>query len=179
MRTVKTSSKSLPTLSVFPTDLGWMALLTIGDAVRELTFGHSSETAARKALRTKIPECAPPGKRQNALARRLQAYAKGKPDDFRDVPVDFDPATPFQASVWRHCRNIPFGQTLSYSELAADAGFTGAARAVGTCMARNRIPLIIPCHRVVRSDNTVGPYSAPGGTCTKRRLLALESQQLA
>ena len=111
--------------------------------------------------------------------RRLQAYAAGNPDDFRDVPVDPGPESPFQASVWRHCRKIPIGQTLSYAELAAKAGSPGAARAVGNCMARNRIPLIIPCHRVVNANGSVGFYSAPGGARTKRRLLALESRELA
>jgi methylated-DNA-[protein]-cysteine S-methyltransferase len=179
MRAAKTPSMSSLSLSVFPTNLGWMALLTAGDTVRQLTFGHPSEAAARRALGDKIPGKAARGKPNRALVRRLQAYAAGKPDDFRDVTVDPGPVSPFQANIWRHCRNIPFGQTLSYAELAAKAGSTGAARAVGNCMARNRIPLIVPCHRVIYSDGAVGFYSAPGGVGMKRRLLALESRQLA
>jgi methylated-DNA-[protein]-cysteine S-methyltransferase len=152
-----------------------MALLTAGDTVRQLTFGHPSATAARKALGDKIAENAVPSKRKNALVRRLQAYAAGKPDEFRDVSVDAGPVSPIRAKILKHCRNIPFGQTVSYAELAAKAGSPGAARAVGNCMAGNPIPLVIPCHRVVCGDGRVGFYSAPGGVRMKRRLLALES----
>ena len=76
------------------------------------------------------------------------------------------------------CRRIPYGRTMSYAELAAKAGSPNAARAVGNCMAGNRIPLIVPCHRVVCSDGRLGSYSAPGGTRMKRRLLDLESKKL-
>jgi methylated-DNA-[protein]-cysteine S-methyltransferase len=68
---------------------------------------------------------------------------------------------------------------LTYGELAAKAGYPGAARAVGNCMAANRIPLLIPCHRVVCAGGRLGSYSAPGGTVTKRRLLALEAGELS
>ena len=82
----------------------------------------------------------------------------------------------FQRRVLNQCRRVPCGATISYARLAAKAGYPGAARAVGNCMAGNPIPLIVPCHRVVCSDGRLGAYSAPGGTAMKRRLLALESQ---
>jgi methylated-DNA-[protein]-cysteine S-methyltransferase len=113
------------------------------------------------------------------LVRRLQAFAAGQPDALGDIRIDPGPLTDFQRRVLRQCRRIPYGQTLSYAELAAKAGFSRAARAVGNCMAGNRIPLIIPCHRVVCADGRLGSYSAPGGTSMKRRLLALESRELA
>jgi methylated-DNA-[protein]-cysteine S-methyltransferase len=175
MPAAKTPSVLPLTLSVFPSKLGWMALVTAGATVRQLTFGHPSAAAARKALGGKTPKNATIGKRDVALVRRLQAYAAGEPDDFRDVSVDPGPVSPFQAKIWKRCRNIPFGRTVSYSELASKAGSPDAARAVGNCMARNPIPLIVPCHRVVCASGEVGFYSAPGGSQMKRRLLALES----
>ncbi len=110
------------------------------------------------------------------LVRRLQAFASGKPDPLRDIPVDLDPLGDFQRRVLKQCRRIPYGSTMSYAALAAKAGFPRAARAVGNCMAANRTPLLVPCHRVVRSDGQPGPYSAPGGVAMKRRLLAMESR---
>jgi methylated-DNA-[protein]-cysteine S-methyltransferase len=114
------------------------------------------------------------------LPLRLQAFASGKPDDFRDIRVEpglLQPSlTDFQRRVLDQCRKIPYGSTISYAELAAKAGFPRASRAVGNCMAANRIPLLIPCHRVVRSDGQLGSYSAPGGVGMKRRLLAMESK---
>ncbi len=110
------------------------------------------------------------------LVRRLQVYAAGEAEAFRDVAVDPGPQTPFQRRVTTCCRSIQPGQTLSYAQVAAKAGSPGAARAVGQCMANNRIPLVIPCHRVVSSGGGLGGYSAPGGLKLKRRLLDMEAK---
>jgi len=76
--------------------------------------------------------------------------------------------------VLRACRNIPHGQTATYGALAARVGSPAAARAVGGAMAANPIPLIIPCHRVLRADGGLGGFSTTGGTATKQRLLQHE-----
>jgi methylated-DNA-[protein]-cysteine S-methyltransferase len=162
-------------LFVFPSELQWMAVVAAGATVKQLTFGHSTAVAARAAIDGRLLARATPGAGDAPLVRRLQAYAAGKADDFRDVPIDLGPSSGFQHRVLEQCRRIPYGSTLSYGELAAKAGHAGAARAVGNCMAANRTPLLIPCHRVVCADGRLGSYSAPGGTDMKRRLLALES----
>ena len=109
------------------------------------------------------------------VVERLQRYAAGVPVEFCDLPVDPGISTEFQARVLKACREIPYGQTITYGELAAMARHPGAARAVGNCMAGNRVPLIIPCHRVVRAGGEIGRYSAAEGSATKRRLLAMEA----
>jgi methylated-DNA-[protein]-cysteine S-methyltransferase len=83
--------------------------------------------------------------------------------------------TPFARKVLSACAKIPPGQTVSYSQLACMIGKPRASRAVGSALAKNPIPLIIPCHRVIHSDGSLGNFSAPGGTNTKKKLLALES----
>jgi methylated-DNA-[protein]-cysteine S-methyltransferase len=186
---------------VFPTQLGWIGLIAAGSTVRRVTFGHPTAAAAERALqnaaklpvrrrgilprcalegRGKMPPCIPAGRGKmprllHSLVRRLQDYADGAPENFRDVRVDPGPLSQFQRLVLEACRRVPYGATVSYAELATRAGYPGAARAVGNCMAANRIPLITPCHRVVCSDGRLGAFSAPGGTAMKRRLLALES----
>jgi methylated-DNA-[protein]-cysteine S-methyltransferase len=189
MKTTKHSEDSPLSLHVFPSDLGWMAILVSGEAVVRLSFGHPSSEAAQKAIGpfSPISHMGPMGrmglmvsaKGKTDLQLRLQAYAAGNANDFRDICVDpglLQPAlTDFQLRVLKQCRKIPFGRTISYAELAAKAGSPRAARAIGNCMAANPIPLLIPCHRVVRSDGQLGSYSAPGGVGMKRRLLALES----
>ena len=112
---------------------------------------------------------------ENVLVRRLQAYAEGEPEDFRDVQVDLDGLSRFRRRVFEACRQIPYGETLSYAELAVRAGFPKAFRAVGNCLAANRVPLIIPCHRVVCSNGQIGRFSAPGGGGMKQRLIQLEA----
>jgi methylated-DNA-[protein]-cysteine S-methyltransferase len=88
--------------------------------------------------------------------------------------LDLDGHTAFQRRVIRCCRQIPWGATRSYAELAARAGSPRAARAVGAVMAANRFPLIVPCHRVIGARGSLGGYSAPTGLVMKSRLLARE-----
>jgi methylated-DNA-[protein]-cysteine S-methyltransferase len=166
-------------LAVFPTSLGWIATASRKGRLAALVFGHEDSQAALAAIRDvellKASDFVLASK-TDPLARRLTAYADGKRDDFLDVPLDLGDLTDFQRRVLDHCRRIPYGKTVTYSQLAAKAGFPGAARAVGSVMARNRIPLVIPCHRVVASDGSLGGYSGPDGVATKKRLLEMESR---
>jgi methylated-DNA-[protein]-cysteine S-methyltransferase len=159
---------------LFPSALGWMGVILKGNRIRQLTFGHASSAGAWRCLdpslriRPKADGASP------RLVARLQAYARGKTEDFSGLAVDLQGCTAFQRRVYGACRRIASGSTRSYGELAAQLGSPRAARAVGTCMARNQIPLVIPCHRVVYSNGRIGPYSAPGGKLMKKRLLELE-----
>ena len=160
-------------LTVFPSRLGWMALATHGGAIVALSFGHRGRKAAMEAVAARVPCQQQPDPADASLVRRLQAYARGQADDFRDVRIDLTSCTPLRRRVLACCRQVGYGRTVSYG-----AGRPGwrprAARAVGNCMAANPIPLIVPCHRVTLADGRLGSYSAPGGTQTKRRLLAME-----
>jgi methylated-DNA-[protein]-cysteine S-methyltransferase len=93
---------------------------------------------------------------------------------FDDVPVNLADLSPFQSKIVRACRKIGRGRMRTYGDLAAAAGSPGAARAAGSVMAKNRLPIIIPCHRVVGSGGSLGGFSAPTGLDLKRRMLALE-----
>jgi methylated-DNA-[protein]-cysteine S-methyltransferase len=108
------------------------------------------------------------------LVQRLQAVADGTEDDFLDVELDLCDRTIFQHAVIDHCRQILRGRVLTYGQLAARAGYPRSARAVGNVMATNRVPLIVPCHRVVGAGGNLGGFSAPQGLRMKRRLLRLE-----
>ncbi|HEY4760021.1 MAG TPA: methylated-DNA--[protein]-cysteine S-methyltransferase [Thermoguttaceae bacterium] len=160
---------------VFPSSIGWFAILGINNQIKELTFGHKSAQAAKKALTgcflhqaQKLPQKPP-------LIRRFQAYIQGTRDDFSDIKLDLGTLTNFQRRIFGLCRKIPFGTTVNYGRLAAMAGSPRAGRAVGNCMAKNKVPIIIPCHRVVGANGHIGSYSAYGGTRMKKRLLALEN----
>jgi methylated-DNA-[protein]-cysteine S-methyltransferase len=166
----------------FPTVLGWMALAMRGATLHGLTFGHRGPRAALQRLFADLgqgvivePQADEAARR---LATRLQAYAAGALDDFRDVPIAAAESA-FQRAVIRHCRRIPYAATLTYGELAARAGSPRAARAVGNIMARNRTPLVVPCHRVVGADGRMCGYSAGDGTRTKLRLLEQEALHAA
>ncbi len=109
------------------------------------------------------------------LQRQIQRYFDGRPIDFR-IRLDLTNRTLFHQTVLRACATIRYGETLTYGQLAELAGHPGAARAVGSVMAGNMIPLIIPCHRVVAAGGRPSGFSAPGGARTRRRLLELETQ---
>jgi methylated-DNA-[protein]-cysteine S-methyltransferase len=166
-------------LVTFPSSLGWFALLGEKDRIKELTFGHPSPHSAKKALSPGVLAQARSSSRKPPLVRRLQTYAQGMArDDFRDIQVDLGRLSVFQRRVAQLCRKIPFGSTISYRQLAAQAGSPRAYRAVGNCMAGNKIPIIIPCHRVVPIKGGLGSYSAPGGVRMKKRLLTLENPSI-
>ncbi|GAA4420786.1 methylated-DNA--[protein]-cysteine S-methyltransferase [Bremerella cremea] len=112
---------------------------------------------------------------QQELAQDLIDYAVGTQIDFSQVPVDLSAGTDFQRRIWKACQKIPYGEVVTYGELARLAGRAGAARAVGTAMSKNRIPLIIPCHRVVAACNQIGGFTSAEGVSQKKRLLDLEA----
>jgi methylated-DNA-[protein]-cysteine S-methyltransferase len=109
------------------------------------------------------------------VVQRLQRYADGEWVEFHDVTLDEHALTIFQLRVRTACRSIPWGETRSYAELAEAAGSPRASRAVGNVMARNPLPLIVPCHRVLGSQGRLGGFSSRQGLTMKRRLLELES----
>jgi methylated-DNA-[protein]-cysteine S-methyltransferase len=106
------------------------------------------------------------------LAERLRSYFAGDPKTFDDVEIDLGWCTAFQRAVTAALRGIPGGETVTYGELAALAGYPNAQRAAGTFCARNRFPILVPCHRVVAADG-IGSYGSLGIEY-KRRLLELE-----
>ena len=110
------------------------------------------------------------------LARRLAAWFSGTRDDFADVELELDWCTPFQRALVDALRAVPYGETVTYGELAALAGRPGAARAAGALCAANRFAVIVPCHRVVAAGG-LGGYGELG-LAYKRRLLALERASL-
>jgi len=169
-----TQSVSLSCAVAFPSGLGWMAVAWRERRVRQVAFGYASQRAALAALGLPGTDLPALDATMRNLVGRLQSLSDGAADDFRDVELDLSDRTAFQCAVIRQCRRIPRGQTYTYGQLAARAGYPGAARAVGNVMAANRVPLIVPCHRVVGSSGKLGGFSAPQGLTMKRRLLRLE-----
>ena len=121
-------------------------------------------------------EQAPPGDIA-AVVGRLVALLRGEPVDLRDVALDEAGVAGFDRRVHAAAREIPFGRVVTYATLAARLGSAASPRAVGQALARNRFPLVVPCHRVVAAAGE-GGFSAPGGVATKRRLLAIENARL-
>jgi methylated-DNA-[protein]-cysteine S-methyltransferase len=105
------------------------------------------------------------------MERQLKQYSKGKSVLWK-VPLDLSSGTEFQQKVWRVLMTIPRGETRSYGWVAKKVGKPGASRAVGTACGANPVPVIVPCHRVIAGDGSIGGFG--GGLPMKRRLLQSE-----
>ncbi len=155
--------------TVFSTPLGWMALAGSSNGLRQSVLpqpsAHDAEVLIRDTAATFNESFF------GDLLQKIIKYMSGEPVIFHEV-LDISDANPFYRDVWLATCQIPYGETRSYKWLASKAGYPGAARAVGQAMARNRIPIIIPCHRVITSQGQLGGFR--GGLDMKRQLLGLE-----
>lgn len=140
-------------------------------------FGESEDEFVRRISK----RTGRPPKRASAYvktaARQVREYLSGERQRF-DLPVDITSLSDFQQSVLLAVRNVPRGEFTTYGELARRIGRPEAARAVGQALGSNPIPLVIPCHRVLAADGSLGGYSGKGGVETKARLLKLEGALL-
>jgi methylated-DNA-[protein]-cysteine S-methyltransferase len=163
--------------SVFTTKWGWFGLLAGENGLVRTCLPMNSKSAAQDILLAGIEGAKTDKKRLLEIENAVVTYYEGHKVDFSSIDVDLEAFTPFQQKVLLELRNIKHGQSITYGDLAAMAGSPKAARAIGACMAKNPIPLIIPCHRVMGATGALTGFSAPGGTETKRRMLQLEGLQ--
>ena len=161
---------------IFETPLGWMGALTSSKGLRRTTLPQLSPDRCLAHLGPEADGAAIDPDRLGQLRGTLRRYFGGGGVTFRDEPIDIEDATPFLRAAWSACSSIPFGETRSYKWLAAEAGRPRALRAAGQSMARNRLPIIVPCHRVIGSDGGLGGYGRGVSQLRlKQRLLELEA----
>jgi methylated-DNA-[protein]-cysteine S-methyltransferase len=154
---------------LFRTPWGWVGTAFTPRGLRRLVLPRACRAAA--AAQLGLPSRASLTPRP-AFRRGLQAFLRGR-GECPNVPVDLAGCTGFTRRVLGAARTVPPGTTVTYGELARRAGSPRACRAIGQVMARNPVPLVIPCHRVVAAS---GPGGYGGGLAMKARLLALESR---
>jgi len=157
--------------ALFPTSMGWVGALASPRGLRKLTLPVATPDQAQRELGKEAAGAEEAPQRFDALQQQVEAFFQGERTQF-DVPLDTEGHSPFFSRAWRACASIPAGETRSYAWLAAQAGSPLAVRAAGQAMARNPLPLIIPCHRVVGSDGGLHGYG--GGLPMKERFLDME-----
>lgn len=159
---------------------GALFYLSYGRSPEESFEGRATNRAKNRG--SAVPAIKPAIKwvrdpqRLESVCEQLREYFAGKRRQF-DVAIDLSRLTPFQRRVLTAACDIPYGSVATYKGLATRIDKPGAARAVGTALGQNPIALIVPCHRIIASDGSLGGYSAPGGIQTKRLLLDLESER--
>ena len=155
------------------TPVGELLLATTERGLVRIAFPIQGHDAVLESLAEIVsPRILRAPARLDPVSRQLDEYFGGRRTEF-DLPLDFRLASGFRRTVLDHLPAIPYGHTESYAQVAAAAGSPKAFRAVGTACAKNPLPVVVPCHRVVHSDGTAGPYA--GGPDAKLALLALES----
>jgi len=138
--------------------------------LKDLSFVSRKSSGENRAARVEFDRTL-----FKTVQEQITAYFEGAYVNFnKDIPIILDGLNQFARSVLTTCRDIRFGETISYAGLAEKLGRADTARAVGLALAKNPLPLIIPCHRVVRSDGKIGGFSAMGGSDFKAKLLQHE-----
>ena len=168
-----TAAKRQPTSGMFYTRIdspvGKLLLAADAQGLRQLSFESSKRAVSEQ------PDWREDEAPFAEVIRQLQAYFQGELRSF-NLPLAPE-GTQFQLRVWNSLRTIPYGETISYAQLAQQIGNPKAVRAVGLANGCNPIALIIPCHRVIGTDGSLTGFG--GGLPVKKKLLALESRQLS
>jgi methylated-DNA-[protein]-cysteine S-methyltransferase len=155
------------------TPVGELLLATTGQGLVRVAYAREGHDAVLARLAEAVsPRILRAPGRLDQASRQLEEYFAGRRTAF-DLPLDLRLSKGFRRLVLAHLPEIPYGRTESYAQVAAATGNPRAVRAVGSACATNPLPLVVPCHRVVRSDGTFGGYV--GGLAAKQALLTLEA----
>jgi methylated-DNA-[protein]-cysteine S-methyltransferase len=158
------------TTVVFQAAAGWMGVRASEAGLVEVVLPKKTRRSVERELGT-AATTATDGPLAGLVAR-FRAYFNGEAVEFPDQ-LDLSRATPFQRSIWETARRIPRGETRSYTWVAERVGRPLAVRAAGGALGKNPLPVVVPCHRVIAADGSLGGFS--GGLAMKRKLLDLES----
>ena len=160
---------------VFETELGWIAIISSTNGVVRTSLPELTPISALGAVKPESDHALHGYERNIEISALIAAYCAGESVDLSGIEIDVAGVSPFFKKAWEACRTIPFGETRSYRWLAEKAGNVRAARSAGQAMARNRLPLLVPCHRVVASDGSLHGFGGDG-LPLKSRLLAMETR---
>jgi len=164
--------------SLAQSPVGALLVAVSAQGVVAVDFGDNEARFVDRLRRAFGVQPNPSAERAGPAVRQLDEYVQGKRTAF-DLPVDLEACSDFQRRVLEAAVGVPRGRLATYGEIAARIGAPQAARAVGQALARNPIPIIVPCHRVVAADGSLTGYSGGAGVETKAKLLRLEGAAIA
>ena len=165
-------SSPLDKVGVFSIELGWIAVSWSKQGVKRVTMPKDSRQSALNSLETQIRTIGFTGIPPSYVIDQIEACLDGQSPNY-ESPLDFQGIPPFTKSVLEKCKEIPIGETRSYSWIAASIGRDHAYRAVGHSLSKNPLPFLIPCHRVISKNGNLNGYV--GGPTLKQTLLTKES----
>jgi len=161
--------------TVFKTKLGWVGILASKAGLQAVTLPQNTQKQAFNSLGEQANQAVLSPELFSDLTEKFQDYYSGKETTFPDE-LDFSNASAFQKLVWQAARFIPYGETRSYGWIARQIGKPKAARAVGQALGKNPFLIVVPCHRVIAANGTLGGFGC--GLEMKQALLQLENTPL-
>ena len=169
--------------AIFTTAIGPCGVAWSQRGLVSIQLPEKTEEATRARLweRITLPDdggSTTPPDAVRAAIERIIAHLTGKDAGLDSIELDLEDVPPFHRKVYEAARRITRGEIRSYGDLAGDAGSPHGARAVGQAMAKNPLPIVVPCHRVIAAGGKPGGFTSPGGLDTKARLLAIEGAKL-
>lgn len=161
--------------AVKKTRIGWCGVVKGWLGVKKIFIGYSLKKQLLDEIKSKFPVATC---NRNIILEELRSidnYLNAKTKNIV-MNLDFSGSSPFQKRVFRTLKLVPYGAVITYRELSAMCGNRSLMRAVAQALAKNPLPLAIPCHRVIRSDGSLGGFSAPGGVKLKKKLIKMENK---
>lgn len=173
---MESTSRATASHAVFETVIGFMGIAWSEAGLMRLCLPQRNRDAVERRLLRHAGSAGSSAQPQwvTELIGSIQAYAAGEDIDFSGVPVDLTGVDDFRLAIYDAARKLAFGETTTYGELAKRAGHAGLARETGAALGANPVPLVIPCHRILAAGGKIGGFSAPGGSTTKEKMLAME-----
>jgi methylated-DNA-[protein]-cysteine S-methyltransferase len=165
---------------LFETTAGFCAIAWSEAGIARFHLPTSTAEETERSLRRRLVDAqrGTPPAAVSAVIEAAKRYFAGEPVEFANVSLDLGGQDEFFRKIYAAARRVGWGQTTTYGSLAKELGAgPEAARAVGQAMAKNPVPLIIPCHRVLAAGGKLGGFSAPGGATTKQRMLEMEGRR--
>ena len=159
---------------IFKTRWGWFGLAGTEKQLWKSILPLPSRKNVKERILRYFPDAAENKNLHKKVQQKVITYFQGEKIDFDDLPLCLDNFSYFNRLVLSGCRKVRFGRTMTYSQLAERIDCPAAARAVGNALAKNPIPLVIPCHRIIRSNGSAGEFSASGGSELKQKLIKHE-----
>ena len=159
--------------ALFQTAYGWCGIVFGKNGIITICLPEPQKLKLKNKILSCFRNIEEGSHRIKYVIRDISKYFKGENVHFSCV-LDMSSMTPFQKEVYRETRKIPFGKTQSYNWLAEKIGIAGGARAVGNALGKNPMPLLIPCHRIIRKNGMLGGFSSPGGIFLKKKMLLME-----
>ncbi len=170
---VSKDDASLKSYFFFKTRIGWCGVVSSEKGILRILIGLPSREMVLRKIRAEFGSGITKTHAKGNIADKIKRYFSGGKVSFKCV-LDWSFLSPFQQKVLKAAMKIPYGTVESYGSLAKKAGRPKGARAVGGALARNPFPLVVPCHRIVRGDGSLGGFSAGEGLELKKKLLKLE-----